>query len=178
MTDAKAQFTFELMPITPRSVVELSDDEVATMRERLNDCTRTLVAQAFAVPTELLEVDEPIRSSGDIVRDIIHVAQWLDEHPVAQAIWFIDRERGHWQFEEQFRGLSVYRKYPESPSLVSFRAYRGMPLHRWRSGEIREHIAALVDRTKSIEYARSIYPFCQPGVWVQMSDGKHRRLAI
>ena len=98
------------------------------------------------------------------------------EHPMPQAIWLIDRERTYVEMERELRGLQCYRPIPESPSLAGFQRYCGMPLYRWSSGEVRSRIAALLDEGLSMERVRQIFPFCQPGVWVQMSDGKHRRL--
>ena len=135
------------------------------------------LASMLGVPTALLDAEAPVRSSGDIVRDLMRVREWEATNPIPQAIWLIDREHIYADMEYVLPVLSQYKVIPSSPSLRGFQQYGGMPVYHWSSRDIQQRIAYLVEEEGlDIEDARRIYPFCQPGVWMQMSNGKHKRL--
>jgi len=113
---------------------------------------------------------------GDIVSDVIALYEQLNARPIAQAIWFVDRPGAY--FRLRYYLQETLQHEASSPPDVDFTPICAMRLHFCRAAEARERIAALLDRGWTIERARRVWPFCQPGVWVQMSNGKHRRYEI
>ena len=112
-------------------------------------------------------------SSTGILEDIERIRTLLSDKPFPQSIWFIDRAAIYWRLRAALPAMQ-----PTAPHM-GYYAVQGMPIHRWASTEIRQRIFDLLkDEEWTIERARRVFPFCQSGIWVQMSNGRHRRLEI
>ncbi len=104
---------------------------------------------------------------SDIIADLMHIRERLQANPIPQSIWFIDRDR-------EFYGV-MRLVYSQRPQLWPFR----MPLRNMKSSWIRTGLAILLEKEgHTVDSMRRLYPFCQPGIWVQMSDGNHQHLEI
>jgi len=104
-----------------------------------------------------------------IIDDIMQVRAMLDKG-VPQAIWFIDRYNTFLRLKDAL----YHPSYPISASQLF-----GMQLRCEFRDYIRREILRLLDETQlSLEEIRLIFPFCQRGIWVQMSNGKHYRIKV
>ena len=164
MSDDRELMTFAPMP----------DDGGVAWADKLNQNMRALVARAFGVPESLFATEGPRKSTHDIMTDLACLMDVLDAHPIAQAIWFIDCNDEYHRLVSHV--LCCFQ--PPRPDERYRPNFMGVPVYRWDSVDILTRITYLLSVGRSIEWARNIYPFCQPGVWVQMSDGKHRRLVL
>ena len=113
---------------------------------------------------------------GDIVSDVIALYEKLNARPIAQAMWFIDRPGAYFRLMYYLRETLQYEAL--SPPDVDVTPGWGGQIQCYKAPEIRERITDLLEEGWTLEQARRVWPFCQPGVWIQMSDGKHRRYEI
>ena len=89
------------------------------------------------------------------------------------AIWFIDRRGAYYQLLVKCER----RKYRVNPySKIQADHLMGMPVHCWGAIELRNRVHELVEEGWSPERIESVFPIQESGIWVQMSDGNHRRL--
>lgn len=109
---------------------------------------------------------------SDILADLYRIYQEISATPRPEAIWFIDR---FWQHRQLLR-LFPMERMPCSTTSRYNPMFQGMPIYLWRSTEIRDRISLILNQGYSIEYARTLFPLCQPGIWIEMSDGHHRQL--
>jgi hypothetical protein len=109
----------------------------------------------------------------DIVADLIRVHEMLTSRPFPQALWFIDRDRQYFRLERASPLIE------QSPYRIFESSVFGIPVYRWASREIRLRITELIeDERWDIDRVRRVFPFCQPGIWVQMSSGRHQHFEI
>jgi hypothetical protein len=102
--------------------------------------------------------------------------------PIAKAFWFVDCDDLYEGFKSQFATAPVDSQFP------SFTSYSGLPLLRFRIKIDFNPDEDLLDSPSrdggsmyTEEFKRTfkrVWPwFCVfPGVWVEMSDGKHIKI--
>lgn len=86
-------------------------------------------------------------------------------HPI--AIWFIDRDLAHAEFR------AVVNSQGDVGDLSVF---SHVPIRKWDSRELGRHIVDLCLQDKTLLHQISIrkeFPFRRPGIFIEMSDGKH-----
>ncbi len=100
----------------------------------------------------------------------------LMKRPVPVAIWFIDRPR---EYDNAVISLREFceaktQKVGEPPIILPS---MGMQLRNWSVKKIKKRIRELVEADGyTEEQAAKLFPFQQPGIWVEMSNGPHTRL--
>jgi len=109
----------------------------------------------------------------DILETINKLYEWTRAHPVPQSIWFIDRA------QEFFTLLDAIPTHESNPFSLDRPTLGGVPVQRWTSRAIRDRMEELLkDPMWSIERVRYVLPFCQPGIWLQWSNGKHQHIEL
>jgi hypothetical protein len=154
-----------------------------TMRKRLEEMIRKMLDRMLADLMGETESQATLRQAQDTAAGSPAFSNPLDdlarmrerlEKPVPVAIWFIDRPREYYRIRSMLLNAGAEeRKLPaEEDQFVVIP--EGLPLRNWTAREIEARCRELaeVDGRPEEEIARS-FPFRQPGVWVQMSDGKH-----
>lgn len=114
-------------------------------------------------------------NTDKFIDDLVRIHRYFHNRPIIQAIWFIDRESQYHRLLVRTDEPIVRVRYVPVCSLY----FMGIPIWNYWTMEIRQAIMDLfTDPMMTLEKARRVYPFCQQGVWLQMSNGQHQHIEI
>ncbi len=100
--------------------------------------------------------------------DIGETFELLDRlPPIPVAIWLIDRPGWY---------HTIYNLFVDPDGDVPSSRFFGLALHNWRLVDLEERIEKLHGLGWPDEKIRRVFPFWEPGVWVEMNKGPHVKL--
>lgn len=117
--------------------------------------------------------------SSDLLADLEQVRAYLKSLPPRPlSIWFIDRAADYHHFVRSLSTVTGSTPWLQSDAMTyTSPGFAGMPIYNWRSEEIADAIKIMVQNDDQ-DYIKPFFPFREPGIWVEMSDGNHRQLTF
>lgn len=119
---------------------------------------------------------------SNLLDDLKSLQAYMDTHPIIQAVWFIDRPQSYRTMQSMLLtcGYTVNNLRLKEGKLeyLLTNSLQGIQLHDWPLKELDAKIAGLVNEGWTPERIARLYPFREPGVWVQMSNDKHYELVM
>lgn len=117
---------------------------------------------------------------SNLLDDLKLLQAYMDTHPVIQAVWCIDRPHMYRAIQAMLlnQGATVDNLKLVDGKLEYIPDLTGVSLLSWSSGELESMADGLVADGWTPERITRLYPFREPGVWVQMSNNKHYELIM
>jgi hypothetical protein len=128
--------------------------------------TEMAYRQAMGLPAEAPQADADSVLTVDKLRAVFCALR--NHHPVPIGLWFVDRGDAYREVDAAFRDIINARRSRPRLSLFMLLSVHRLQRYQWRNPATEGELVRA--KLLGLDFVT------EPGIWLQMSDGKHRRL--